>query len=656
MRKWLSLALMWALGTAPTLAQDAETETTAAPVAAVEAAPTPGTHPLTADDVNTWLDGFMPYALETGDIAGAVVVVVKDGEILTKRGFGLSDVDAGTPVDPDETLFRPGSVSKLFTWTALMQQVEAGKVSLDADINTYLDFEIPPAYGKPITVRDLLTHTTGFEETVKYLITDNPASAFPLGEILKKWTPSRIFAPGEIVAYSNYGAAIAGYIVERVSGEPFEDYVEKHIYAPLGMTHSSFRQPLPEGHPGVMSKGYRVASGEPQAFEIISLAPAGSMSATSTDMAKFMIAHLADGGVLLSPETAALMHATAFTPVPGLPGMALGFYHSDAGGETIIGHGGDTVFFHSDLTLFTDRNVGVFISVNSGGKNGASRTVRNSLRTGFLERYFSGPLQPSEASVDEATAKEHAALMAGAYYSSRRPETSWVSLFNILGQGHITVNADATITTDFFRDEAGVPKEWREIEPFVWQEVGGTSRLAAAVKDGKVERLSSSDLPPVLSFEPVPTSLSLEWGQPVLGGGLTILVLTAFSWPIAALIRRRYGYKLPIKDKALAAHRLTRVFAFVALGVIAGWFQVVSLTDSSLSALDGRLDTPMRLLQLVTLVALAGVPVSAWNAWLVWNDDRSRLVKLWSALIVVGMLAVAWIILRFRFLTLDLNF
>ena len=182
---------------------------------------------LTKSDVDGWLDGLMPYALSVGDIAGAVVTVVKDGQVLTERGFGLADVKSRRPVDPERTLFRPGSVSKLFTWTAVMQQVEAGKLDLDTDINTYLDFKIPPRDGKPITLRNLMTHTPGFGEAAQRPIRHLPRSGSgPWASTWRAWTPPRIFPPGEVPAYSNYGAGLAGYIVERVSGEPFDDYIE----------------------------------------------------------------------------------------------------------------------------------------------------------------------------------------------------------------------------------------------------------------------------------------------------------------------------------------------------------------------------------------------------------------------------------------------
>src|SRR5216684_3471521 len=196
-------------------------------------------HELTVADATAWLDGFMPMQLEREDIAGAVVLVVKDGKVLLAKGYGYKDVAKKIPVTPDSTLFRPGSISKLFTWTAVMQLVEQGKLDLDRDVNTYLDFSIPEAYGKPITLRNIMTHTPGFEETIKGLFAHDRR---PLAVVMKTWVPERIFPPGEVSAYSNYGASLAGYIVQRVSGEPFEQYVARHILQPLGMTHSTFEQ------------------------------------------------------------------------------------------------------------------------------------------------------------------------------------------------------------------------------------------------------------------------------------------------------------------------------------------------------------------------------------------------------------------------------
>ncbi|MGI8840893.1 MAG: serine hydrolase domain-containing protein, partial [Caulobacteraceae bacterium] len=265
------------LGPAPSVSPVRAAKTGAPPEAATPASA--AAHPLTAEDVSAWLDGFMPYALARGNIAGAVVVVVKGGQPLVEKGYGYADVKTRRPVDPHTTLFRPGSVSKLFTWTAVMQLVQAGRIDLDRDVNAYLDFKIPPAFGKPITMRDLMTHSPGFSDAAKNLLTENPKKYATLEASLKAAIPARIFPPGTTPAYSNYGAALAGYIVQRLSGEPFAAYIARHIFAPLGMTRSTFEAPLPAGWAADMSKGYQLASKPPKRFEFVAASPAGALSA-----------------------------------------------------------------------------------------------------------------------------------------------------------------------------------------------------------------------------------------------------------------------------------------------------------------------------------------------------------------------------------------
>ena len=144
-------------------------------VATAKAPPPPPPRPagaapaLTAEDVEAYLDGMIPLQIRRNDIAGAVVSVVKDGQVLFTKGYGFSDVKKRTPVTTDATLFRIGSISKTFTWTAVMQLVAQGKLDLDKDINTYLDFTIPATFGKPVTMGHVLTHTAGFEENIKDL-------------------------------------------------------------------------------------------------------------------------------------------------------------------------------------------------------------------------------------------------------------------------------------------------------------------------------------------------------------------------------------------------------------------------------------------------------------------------------------------------------
>src|SRR4030081_2292816 len=256
----------------------------AAPGLPIKASNTPIAPALTQEDISIFLDGFMPQQIEQADIAGAVVAVVKDGQLLFSRGYGYSDYEKRIPVSAENTLFRPGSISKLFTWTSVMQLVEQGKLQLDRDVNDYLNFKRPARFGKPTTLRDIMTHRSGLEETIKDLFVGSEKDLRPIAEYLPTHLPKQIFPPGTIPAYSNYATTVAAYIVQRVSGQPFEDYVEQHIFVPLNMTHATFRQPLPENLKPLMSNGYSRASQGPKPFEWVEVAPAGSVSASAESM------------------------------------------------------------------------------------------------------------------------------------------------------------------------------------------------------------------------------------------------------------------------------------------------------------------------------------------------------------------------------------
>ena len=615
---------------------------------------------LTRGDVEAWLDGFMPYALQRGDIAGAVVVIVKDGQFLLKKGYGYSDVEAQTQVDPDRTLFRPGSVSKLFTWTAVMQQVERGKLNLDTDINQYLDFKIPAGPdGEPLTLRNMMTHTPGFEETIKELIGSDVKSLRKLDEALKIWVPDRIYKAGTTPAYSNYATGIAGYLVERTSSLGFDDYLEQNIFKPLGMTRSTFRQPLPEAFEADMSKGYKLGSDEPQPYELINMTPAGALASTGADMGTFMIAHLQNGALgdarILSEETAKLMHDTPLTLLPPLNRMVLGFYETNINGRRAISHGGDTQYFHSNLHLFLDEGVGLYISMNSTGKDGAAGPLRNGLYEEFANRYFPGPAP--EGSVDKATAAEHTRQISGHYILSRRMESSLVSVLNLATPISVGPNPDGTISVSILRGYNEKPIKWREIAPYVWIEGGGKSRIAAQVENGRVTRFSFDDYAPIIFFERAPAAKSGAWLLPAAGASLMILVLTVLFWPIAALVRRHYRKPLPFTGREARAYRLARVGALASSVSIGSWggLSVAMLQD--LELMTPSLDPWLMVLHVLgTLGVFAGLALALWHLRVVWTSKRKWLVKVWSVVLVLATAVLLWLAIAFHLVGLSVNY
>ncbi|MET0717011.1 MAG: serine hydrolase domain-containing protein [Pseudoxanthomonas sp.] len=646
-----------AMGMISTLpAQEAALVPTPVPPAAVPADPsaaqlpktsTPGVTPkLTRADAEAWLDGYLPYALDNGDIAGAVVVVVKDGQVLLQKGYGYSDLEKRTPVDPAGTLFRPGSVSKLFTWTAVMQLVEQGKLDLDADVNKYIDFKIPARDGKAMTLRQIMTHTTGLEEQIRGLITSRKEEIVPLEAALKRWVPERIHVPGATPAYSNYATALAGYIVQRVSGEPFDVYIARHIFQPLGMAHSSFSQPLQPALLAQMSKGYTKASdGKPKDYEFISLAPAGSLAATGADMGRFMIAHLQDGAFdnarILRAETAQKMHTTGQASVGPLNRMMLGFYETTVNGHRAIAHGGDTMYFHSDLELFLDDGVGIFVSMNSSGRDGATGIIRGALVRGFADRYLPGP-KTRPATLDAAQAKLHTQQMVGHYDSSRRPQSNLLSLVNMLGQVKVVANEDGTISVPLAMGANGVPKKWREVSPYLWQDVAGSDRLAADVVDGKVVRFSMEPYAAIMVFERLSAWRALS--LPLLVASLTVLLLTVLAWPVSALVRRRYRVPYGLSGSDARAHRLIRLTALAVLLSIGGTIGFVVAMLGDLEMTGSGSDLWINALRLLATVVLpVGAAISVWNAWLLLRSRRLWLAKLWAVLVALSCLFLLWI-------------
>ncbi len=589
---------------------------------------------LTAADVEAFLQGIVPLQLESENIAGATLVVVKDGKVLFSKGYGYADREAKTPVSPDETLFRPGSVSKLFTWTAVMQLVEQGKLDLNKDVNEYLDFKIPEAYGKPITLKDILTHTPGFDEQIKDLFTADTNSP-NLSEYIKTHIPARIYPPGTTPSYSNYGTGLAGYIVERVSGKPFNDYVTEHIFKPLGMNNSTFAQPLPADLAPKMSKGYRLASDPPVDFEMISAFPAGSLSSSSGDMAKFIIAHLQLGGPILKPETAKLMHSRLFTLDDAANAMAHGFYEESLNGHRIIGHGGDTIAFHSDLHLMLDAGVGFFISYNSLGKGeSSSRTI---IWQAFLDRYF--PFEQKPVTLE--TAKADSQAVTGNYMISRRSETSFARAAAILGEAQVVANEDGTITVAALTEPSGQPKKWQEVAPMTFRDVNGQDKLIFKPDaNGAMQMI----LPyPFMVFKRVGFLENSSVLLPVLVISLVIMGLTLLLTPVAWLVRRHFDRKLELTPlEHLLRLGIWIVFVLDLVCVIG----LTGLLTYGLTHIEMFSDAKkfyFYIFQVIGILGGLGTLLVLFNAVHAWMSGRFRIWgKLQATVLVLACFGFLW--------------
>lgn len=576
-------------------------------------------HELTKPDLEAFLDALIPAQLQNRDIAGATIAVVKDGQVLLAKGYGYADFAAKKPVVADKTLFRPGSISKTFTAIAVMQLVEQGKLDLDRDVNDYLDFAIPKTYPEPVTLRRILTHTAGFEETLKNLFVPSAREMRPLRDYLIAAMPARIFPPGKVPSYSNYGLTVAGYIVERISGEPFDKYIAAHILTPLRMDHSSFAQPLPETLEQNMSPGYRAAEQGARPFEFVTAAPAGALSATATDMTRLMLALLGEGtlegATILKPESVRMMEARQFELHPDVHAIGLILMEYSMNGQRIIGHGGDTIYFHSDMILMPDTHVGLFISYNSAGSRqggGRAEVIR-----AFLNRYFPEPVTAAPA-IDLKTAQADGRAVSGVYVGSRRADSTLLKVAAVLGQTSVSADQNGVLTIEGVQSPRGGLKKWREVGPLVYREVDGPDQIAFR-RDANGLVADMLPAAPIQIAQRVTGLANKKFLVPVLAASQSLLVLTLVLWPVAALVRKRYGRPLYTKHLDRFWYVLSRLVCLLQILFVTLILLPLSLADKNIGFIGDGIDPFLRTAHVLGWLAVAGLAVVAIVAIKSWR-------------------------------------
>ena len=431
-----------------------------AAAAPAEAAPGPSE----PREVEAFFDGAVPALLDTYHVPGLVLSVVRDGRVLFAKGWGVADLATGRLMDPERTLVRVASISKLVTATAAMQLVAAGKLDLHADVNSYLDgWHIEDAFGAPITLHHLLTHTAGFDDRFLHTGRVLGAELPPLGDYLAARMPTRAMPPGRVVSYSNHGIALVGHLVERASGLTFGDYVQQHVFEPLGMTRSRFVLRVPLDPDLAVPYFWAAGKQQPLGFDHTLLGPAAELNTTALDMAKFMLAHLQQGGArLLDPATERLMQERHFGVHPKVAGWAYGFEETFVNGQRAVGHGGDWRGFESYLTLFPELGWGVFASAN--GMFDAFAFYR-ALGAALADHYLPAPPPAPVAPAPDFAAR--ASRYTGTYVLNRRIRGDFMKLGQLIM--HAQVEADGEVLT-VTTPGAGLAIRLVEVEPDLFRQ------------------------------------------------------------------------------------------------------------------------------------------------------------------------------------------
>ncbi len=521
--------------TATPAARAADTGRTA--TAAATGAPRAGAAGLPA-----LLDTLVTRQLADDHIPGASVVVVKDGQQVFAKGYGLADVARGTKVDPDHTAFYMASDAKVFTAVAVLQQVEAGRLKLDTDVNHYLTtFKIKDSYpGHPVTVRNLLTHTAGFDTNIFGRSSAAPQGPDALGKDLAAHQPPRVRPPGTVVSYDNYGVALAGYLVETVTHTAFPDYVQQHVLAPLGMRRTTFAEPAPRGLDATPALGYR-PDGSGQVHETGqngAWTPTGAGAlATVTDLGRLMKALLGGGGPVLGEKSVRAMGERQYGNDARLPGIGYILEQRERDGHRMLVKDGDLPGFHSNMALLPDRHLGVYVAYNGDGTDGSASYAGQELVNKVADQ-LAAPV-----TVKKTTATADASAYAGDYRSSRTSTSDLTRAAALTSSVHVSAGPGGTlVTTGLARDPEVREQHWDQVRPGVFQEHGGQDLIAFSDHDGM--RLSiASD--PTAAYHRLPWYESPILHQYVLLGSLVFLLLTVLVLPVLALVRHRRGAEVP---------------------------------------------------------------------------------------------------------------
>lgn len=598
-------------------------------------------------ELAAFLDSFVPTRIADFHIPGAVIAVVYEGRVVLTRGYGFANLQTKAIVDPDRTIFRVGSVSKPITATAVLQQVERGRLALSQDVNQVLrEFQIPATFPQPVTVAQLLTHTAGFDVRLIATAAPTEAAVIPLSRYLASDLPPRVRPPGLLHAYSNHGYSLLGYLVELADGKPFADAVATNLFRPLGMVHSTFR--FPRETAAQAATGYEF---RPDGYRVAipvhpNIAPAASLNTTASDMARFMLAHLEggclEGNCILRPETLDEMHRRQFSEDERMPGMTYGFFESVANGRRLLVHGGGIRGFMAGIVLCPETRFGVFVAANNG-ETGIDLVWRVVLR--LMDHVFPAAtpvLQPV------ADAAQHLHEFEGTYRLSNHPQRN-VEKAGALRGGDLPVVAHADGALEVFG------QMYVEVEPDLLRErKTGQPLVFIRGPDGRVERLLTTDV-----FFGHETWVRVPWYDVgtlhnfTMVSMLVLFVLALVLRPApkstAALFQAPSAESL---DAPLARRLAVLLAAVLLLFVVVTYFSFRQVR--SVGLLYG---VPLGM-KVALAVPLIGLPLALALPWCllrVWRSGAwSFLWRVWYSVVVLAELGFLtflnhWNLLGFRF-------
>jgi CubicO group peptidase (beta-lactamase class C family) len=588
---------------------------------------------VTPEAVEAFLDDFASVHMKELDVPGLAFVMVKDGAVFFSKGYGYADVDNHVHFDPEQTIVRAGSNVKTVTALALVQLAEQGKIDLDADVNQYLThFQIPDTFDEPITARQLLHYTAGLDNRFIGIRVESADEILPLSEYFAQSLPDRVRPPGEIRAYNDHEIALAGLLVEEVSGMPYDQYVQVHIFKPLGMDSSSIY--LPEGDAGRVALGYGSNGPYPLNYYYLNDAAGAGFNTTPTDMARYMIMHLGngklDGVQVFSKSVVEELHTTRFTHHPKLPGIAYAFDETFWGGRRILAKSGGAPGFTNRMLLLLDEGVGVYFVYNRD----STVLLSWKLEQAFLERFYpKGELLVGE----EVPAMDplEMARYTGYYISLNDYSATTIEKVQaLMEQEQVTLNEQGRLRY------AGGTLLRMNRNLFQWSESGNYVAFGED-EDGKVNYMfvQRTALMRVPWIETFPVQMSL------LGFSLITFVTALLGWLVMAFKCQGKSYML------------SGIVSLIYVGFLTGMGLLLAPVFAGADPPWTLSFAPPTALLVLLALPLIGVAVTLLLAWQVvrsWKEKRSNwFVRIHNTLILTASVSFlfflhTWNLLGYR--------
>ncbi|MBE0651361.1 MAG: beta-lactamase family protein [Bacteroidales bacterium] len=607
-----------------------------------------------------FFDSLVPLKMKQAHSPGVVVTVVNNDSMLFENGYGDGNVQLMIPADPERTVWRLASISKVVTATAVMQLVEQGKLDLDRDVNDYLKtVKIPKKFGKPITLRNLLTHTAGFDDRYigkSFRMRDERPS---LQDFIKKMLPARIYPPGEIFMYSNIGNALAALVVQDVSGQDFNEYCRQHIFLPLGMKETSYRldQQLAEK----LYQGYIYQNGNYKAipFDYLGDYPAGQLLSTAGEFSRFMMCQLNNGILdsvrILQTKTAEMMHTTQFTQNPKLnESIGLAFMIFDVYGNKVVGHNGGYLGLATRMWLLPGKKIGLFMATNI-----MDNSVIDNVSYAFVKRFFNNtPHQTVKYPLEKLPVYDTNVVKYTGYYRNVRYAhgefTKMGVLWGYAGEVHIWKNDSGMLMMNNY---FGTPRRLIQVQPGVFQSIDDDYYIAfKSDKNGNPEFLFTTG---TAAFEKIPEFYTRKVQLILLGSLLgffaLILLFRLFYKAIPKRLRRKKPLSLSCHKVRNASTWTSGLFLLHWLGLGLVLFVLHPSYELTGTGLAYGVGTDMYVVQSVLLLAVITLLLTVIRFLkILGKNEGSFMSKLFYTVFILAGILYLWLmnywnILGFRF-------